>query len=531
MNLTLTKDSAANRDPSTTGVGSHWNNGLRERLLLLAVLLLTLAVRLYHLGAPLVGRHTWRQTDTAAMARNFFENGYQLLYPQIDWGGNAAGYVETEFQFYTFLVAILYKLFGFGEHWGRLVSALFSVVTAYFLYLLVRKHVDGKSALWASLFFGLLPLNIYYGRAFMPEATMLMGSVAGMYFFSQWLDSGQWRYWLLSVLSIGLACLVKIPCLYLFLPLLSLAFLKFGWGAVRKPLVWLYFPCVLMLVGAWYYHAHQILHHYGLTFGIWEYSSDKWGNWGLLFSGRFLVRLLVNRLAFWHFATFGFIIFVAGILAKRRTSPERLFDYWLAAVVIYFAIVAKGNFVHEYYQLPIVLPACAFMGKLYGRYLFPALLPGGIRSLKQHAATVTLALLLVGFLATSRWIYLQHYMIYEDPAASHELALGRAVQSATPPGSLLVAVDNLDPSLLYHTHRKGWHATPEDLTPAFLQGKSAAGASYLVGLHKDFSKAQQPPLRSLLRRYPVIANNDRFFIVKLPSGQPQQRLSSRVLKP
>lgn len=59
------------------------------------------------------GIDEWRQTDTASIAYHFYENGYKLFYPQIFWGGNGPGYVETEFQLYPFLVSILYN---FGNY-------------------------------------------------------------------------------------------------------------------------------------------------------------------------------------------------------------------------------------------------------------------------------------------------------------------------------------------------------------------------------------------------------------------------------
>ena len=73
-----------------------------------AIVLLAIGVRLYHISFPVAGWHSWRQADTAAIARNLYQNGFNLLYPQIDWGGNSPGYVESEFQLYPFLVALLY---------------------------------------------------------------------------------------------------------------------------------------------------------------------------------------------------------------------------------------------------------------------------------------------------------------------------------------------------------------------------------------------------------------------------------------
>ncbi len=70
------------------------------------------ATRLWTVSIPpFEGRLAWRQYDTAPIARNIAEGQFRVFYPQIDWRGNSPGYVESEFQIYTALVAVLYRLF------------------------------------------------------------------------------------------------------------------------------------------------------------------------------------------------------------------------------------------------------------------------------------------------------------------------------------------------------------------------------------------------------------------------------------
>ncbi len=248
------------------------------------LLVLTFIVRIYNIMSPLIGNHSWRQTDTAAIARNYYENGYKFSYPQIDWGGNSPGYVETEFPIYPFVVALLYKLCGVYESIGRFLSIVFSIITNYFLYLLVRKIIDEITALWSCFLFAILPSLVFFGRAFMPESAILMSSILGIYFFLKWADSESWQDFLLSSGFITLACLLKIPTLYLGLPLLYIACLKFKTRVLFQWSLWLYSFVVLIPVIAWYYHAHQLLLHQSFTFGIWEYGTDKWGNWDFIIS-------------------------------------------------------------------------------------------------------------------------------------------------------------------------------------------------------------------------------------------------------
>src|SRR5215470_12633703 len=60
--------------------------------LVIALWILAVAVRLLLIDQPFIDRWSWRQSDVAAIARNFCENGFRFAYPQIDWAGGAPGY-------------------------------------------------------------------------------------------------------------------------------------------------------------------------------------------------------------------------------------------------------------------------------------------------------------------------------------------------------------------------------------------------------------------------------------------------------
>jgi len=113
------------------------------------IILIALLIRLFHVSFTVIGWHSWRQSDTAAITKNFYENGYNILYPQIDWRGNTPGYVESEFHIYPFIVSLLYGIFGVHEMFGRLTSVIFSLFTILGVYLLVRKYLRENIALWS----------------------------------------------------------------------------------------------------------------------------------------------------------------------------------------------------------------------------------------------------------------------------------------------------------------------------------------------------------------------------------------------
>ena len=476
------------------------------------ILLGALALRLHQINSPILGYHSWRQADTAAIARNFHEHGYNILYPQIDWGGNSPGYVETEFQIYPFAVALLYRVFGVREVLGRLLSVLFSLVSIYALYLLVRSIIDERVGIWAAVILAIMPLNIYYSRAFMPESALLMCSVVGIYLFSRWVASPAPKYLVLSAAFIALAGLIKIPTLYLGLPLVYLAWLRFGRRTLYQGPLWLYAAAVFAAIGLWYYHAHRIFLESGLTFYIWGYGTDKWGNWHLLGDLKFYNRVLFRSIAERHMTWPGFVLFVIGLTIRRRRRQERIFDLWLVSLAVYFAIVAKGNYIHEYYQLPFVVPAAVFAGKALAKYLSYDTFRRSRARTRLVCGLVLVCLLAIPILSGLRY---HKYMVAED-VSSPTYRLAKELGRSTPAGALIITVGNLDPTILYLSHRRGWYMPMENFDHETIAERKIAGADYLAGLLHHFTDARQrTELQRLLDTHQVIASTDTYFIIQL----------------
>ena len=78
-------------------------------------------LRLKGIHDPIFDHPGWRQGDTAAIARNFAQLQYNILFPQTDYDGPPPNYVDRELQIVPFLAATLYKLFGVHEVFGRLI--------------------------------------------------------------------------------------------------------------------------------------------------------------------------------------------------------------------------------------------------------------------------------------------------------------------------------------------------------------------------------------------------------------------------
>src|SRR5438552_6569306 len=226
--------------------------------LAVALWILAVAVRLILIDQPYVDYWSWRQSDVAAIARNFFEHGFRFGYPQIDWAGGSGGYVGTEFPILPFLAAIYYKFVGIHEWIGRSQSVIFFAISLPFFFLLVREIFGGAAAIWATFFYAFAPLNIFAGRSFMPDVPSLSLALIGLYFFMRWIDDETPMLFLGAAIAISFALLMKFPSPVVGAPLLFLAWQKWGRNFLRRRALWLFAVVTILPSVAWYWHATQI---------------------------------------------------------------------------------------------------------------------------------------------------------------------------------------------------------------------------------------------------------------------------------
>ncbi len=476
------------------------------------ILPLAFLSRLFHITYPVTGWHSWRQSDTASIARNFFESGHSIFYPQINWGGSGTGFVESEFQLYTFLVSLFYEVFGVHDFIGRSLSLCFSVLTVLGIYLLVKKIIDEKTALWSAFIYAILPLNIFYGRAFMPDAFMLMCAVYSVYFFSEWLDSGKVKYFILTWFFASTAVLLKLPTLYIGLPLLYLAYSKYGTSLFRKTSLYLLALIILVPVVLWYYHAHQLFVKGGSSFGIWTYGQDKWGTFALLGDPSWYNDIFFKSIAERHLTYAGFVLAVWGLFVKRRFEKEKLFDVWLIAVLIFIFVAAQAHRAQEYYTLPISIPLSVFISKVLAGNLSIQNLQAGILSKRIAAYFVTVCLILICILSYMRLARFYNGESFDAPA----IVMGREIQNVTSPGEKIITISNGNPVYLYHAHRFGWAPAPGQMDSNYISDRKKEGAKLVAGEKSVFTEnSSAGKMDYLLKNFRILRNEEDYFVVSL----------------
>lgn len=483
-------------DVSGTRLGRYWIVALG------AILVLGLALRLRGIHDPILDHPGWRQGDTAAIARNFATLDLNPFHPQADYNGPPPNYVELELQIVPFLAALLYKIFGVHEIFGRLISLGFSLGTVAVLGYFARWMFASRAAgLVAALAFAIYPGSTYYGRTFTPDTTMAFFLTAAVFASARWIvdDEGRFgRRFACAAALTALALLAKPVASVGLVPIAAMLVARRGVaGPLRAPQTYAFFALAVMpylaydayvrAIAEWHWasgitrlHVVPSLVH---AFGSIGAQQAKLGALGDAYG--MLDSTMIGHL--------GIRVAIAAIVLtsvwRVPVQSRALLWGWLGAAVAYAYVVVTVERV-DYYLYPFLPLAALWTGGL-AEGLRRAL-PSGVRYLAAVGALVVAA-----FATVDARTVVAPYYHYNKTVFRQAKAL-----AATLAPRALVVMGHYDPSVLYYIDRKGWEEDPYLWTPFDEQSAIGKGARYFIAI-EPARLARNVELYNWLQRFPV----------------------------
>ena len=418
-----------------------------------------LALRVPHLAGPIDDPHSWRQSDTAYYALDFYRNGFHLLRPQVCWSGEH-GVLALEFPLPEALTALLYRLLGFNHLWGRLVTLAFYAGSLLYLLKIVQKVGTHRLGRLAALVYGLLPLSIYYSRAIHVDFAAIFFGHAMLYHMLRGFDGSDVRHILAGAAMGGLGFAIKAPYLfYLYLPLGVFLVNRQVWRNKRPfYLLSLAVPIAAFLLWRW---NVGLVNADKPALDIYPKFVERW-EW---YFGTLAQRLdvanwlvLLHRLI-WDIANpIGFLLLAWGIygwLRSRQPVMRWFFESWALGTIVYLLVFFNLNWIHNYYQIPMLSIVSVAIAACLDRFA----------ALKRPYGALAVAALVLLLAAASLW--------YTGVAYYHidwrAVRAGQLIQEHSAPDDLVVVYlyddndDNSDPRLLYRALRRGWSIRPSDI--------------------------------------------------------------------
>ena len=466
------------------------------RYLLVGIIFIGCIARFYGFTSPIADWHSWRQADTSAVSRNFIKQGYDILHPRFDdlsnipsGKDNPNGYRFVEFPIYNIFQAGLYQLFGILslEEWGRLVTIISSLFSILFIFLITRAYAGERAGLLAAFLYAFLPYSVYYGRVILPDTMMVTFSLGAVYFFMVWSQKKKPALspvFFLSLFFSSVSLLLKPYAAFFLLPILYIAWVRFGRRIVIEWKLWLF--AVLSVIPLILWRVWMTQFPEGIPSNIWLLNGN-----GIRFRPAFFRWIVYERLIKLILGFAGTLLFLPGIYAALTYRKLWFFISYAVGSLLYVVIFATGNVQHDYYQI-LILPSIVMIAGIGADWI-----------LRRSRGIIggVLVVVVVGLTLYLGWQQVKGYYYINRPSI---ISAGKAVDRLTEKDAKVVALYGGDTSFLYQTNRQGWPALENGLDDLIRKG-----ADYLV--FADPSEEE----RHFGEEYKVIASTKEYVIFDL----------------
>ncbi|HLL61068.1 MAG TPA: glycosyltransferase family 39 protein, partial [Candidatus Nitrosocosmicus sp.] len=429
------------------------------------ILVLALCLRLYQLtNVPLTDWNSWRQSDTAAVARNFVKNEFNLLYPKsYDLSKyqsgmyNPEGYRLIEFPIYNTSFAAIYKYFPLFnlETYGRIISVVFSLLLIYLIYYLTLKEEGRIAAVFAALIFSCMPFFIFYSRAVLPD--MMALSIIFLSIFFMYLAKDKTKkipFYIcvfLSALTAAIAILIKVTTIIFLIPIVYLLFKRYGLDLLKKIPFYIFFLLTLMPFILWRYWFMKFPE--GIPSSEWLFTTiTNPDEIPVHFRPIFFRSVFYDRIL--NLILGGFLIFplLLGLLKK----PQRSFFLYFIGLssLLYLFIFQRENIVHDYYQI-MILPSLAIFCGIGINFIF---------NKQKLFSSILLNIVTVVFILISSF-YFSYFKVKDYYAYNYDLVnIAKIINTLTSQEDHIITDTNGDTTLLYLSDRKGYPAITDELS-------------------------------------------------------------------
>lgn len=408
----------------------------KEILITILLFVIIFSIRLPYINnAPPESGDMWRQPDTESIARNFVNHRFNIFYPQFNYDGPLPNYIQLEFQITTFLIAILYKIFGYHRFLARLVPTIFFIISVYYLFKLVKEIYSTKSA-WITIFiYSILPLNLFYSRAIMPESAALCFFNGAFYYFYKWYKTEQRLPLFLAGIFTSLTISQKTPAVFIGLAMIFMCIDKYNISFLKKWELWIFGLIALVPPYVYTKWAGTVAEFTFVSAIGAKHILPKFVTSFLTIEAYDFYKINLPR----SFTVVILILAVIGLFTIRKKAEKPLLYLSMAILLEVIFIVSVIKF---RYYLIFLAPVIAILAGKTLFFLFSKGKPG-----------LVFTVLLLVYAACNAFV-----LVKDDfKVCDSIIEFSQIVDTHTNEGDLIV-IGTPDPARLSMSSRQGWRA-------------------------------------------------------------------------
>jgi 4-amino-4-deoxy-L-arabinose transferase-like glycosyltransferase len=425
----------------------------------LGLLGLALVIHIPTLSQPLLETQSFRQTTTAYPALLFYQQGIDLLRPQVPVFGPPF-LLPIEFPLFQAVAALVMHLGVSPDAAVRLTALICFLATALLVWRLlvaVAGEAAGLAGLAAFLF---SPLGLLISRMSLIEYMATAGALAFVYWGLRWHETGKWRWYVAALAAGTVGLLVKSTTGVMYLVPLFVLVVGAWWRgqllvarrSVYALAIVLLFGAPLLLAAGWTVYADGVRASNpesawfssagglaGYYFGTLRQKLDPTTWFTLADEAQSL--LFGGTLWIW-----GLLALAAAMLLKRRAFAMALV---LSAAIGPLIFTTQYLVPGQEYYMAALSPLVAIAIGIAAGWLW--------RERHQLVTKVVLLSLVLGWAITlhlSQGYWGRQFIPVDDP--QQLLPAAQFLDAHTQPSELVaLAGQDWDPSIFYYARREG----------------------------------------------------------------------------
>lgn len=463
------------------------------------IVVLTVLLRMYKVNEPVADWHSFRQVDTASVARIYVRDGIDILHPRyhdlsnIQSGkDNPMGWRMVEMPLYQASAALISRTIPSVpvDLSLRLISIAAAAGTALILMILMMEFGLPFAAVVTGFIYAVMPYSIFYGRTILPETFAVFWAILSVYLIykSTLAHRGMWWLAIGAAVAGSIAVLVKPTAGFLLLPVPYIILRKHTFSVTTLFTLALYGAVSLVPLLWW----RSWITQYPEGIAVFDWLLNKGG---IRFKGAWFQWLFAERIGKLMLGYWGLIPLGLGLISQQTRKEGWVTHLLGLGGLIYLSVFAAGNVQHDYYQIILIPPAAIYTAK---GIVF--LLTNKVFS---RLASISVAVVSVLFLIAFSWYTMRSFYWINRPEI---IEAGEMADKLLPKDAKVIAPYNGDTTFLYQTGRTGW---PLGFA---IDEKIAMGATHYVTVSPTDSDWET---KTLAETYTVLVRNDRYAIIDL----------------
>lgn len=449
--------------------------------ILYSFIVLLIIQRLFHITDVISNPHSWRQFDTYFYAYDFYLNGINLFQPSVSWLG-AYKTLILEFPIVSAIISLSFYLPGPELIYMRIISLVFFLASAFYLYKIVLYLYYERLALFTVMVYLMLPLGVYYSIALNIDFAVMYFALAMLFYYVKGFKENSFKHIIIGTCFAVTAYITKIPyAMIMYFPLVYIALKYSQRKFILKAIPVLVVPFIVFIF--WQLYTIDVNakapdwtfipgYFKFVNMSDWYFGefSERYilSNWNEIF-----IRIFENVIMY-----LGIILFLAGVFIRSKKINKTFFNFYGFGLIIYLLIFFRLNLIHDYYQIPFLVLTAFYIG--YGIDLFYEKISTKSKNAVLYTGIITLLISINGIWFTERWYY------KPDNLRIHAAEI---INNYTNPEDLIITsitdTDPRDPRILAASQRYGWSIRTNDINSTLIDSLKTYGATNLVIIKKD----------------------------------------------